>query len=75
MSAHDAAMAAAHPFTTRIEADPLSERRFRWAVCEGDQIRLRSPHSYATRREAEADASKAMLRLAANQPGRRDWTI
>jgi len=67
-------MATAHPFTTRIEVDPLSERRFRWAVYEGDQIRLRSPHSYATRREAAADAGKAMLRLAANQSGRRDRT-
>ena len=75
ISAHDAPMAGSHPFTTRIQADPLSERRFRWAICEGEQIRLRSPHSYATRREAEADAGKAMLRLAANQPERGDRTI
>ena len=74
-SAYDIAMAAVHPFTFRIEADPLSERRFRWTVREGDQVRLRSPHSYATRREAEADANKAMLRLAVNQPRRDDWTI
>jgi hypothetical protein len=75
LSAHDVAMAITHPFTFKIEADPLSGRRFRWTVCEGDQIRLRSPHSYATRRETEADAAKAMLKLAANQPGRKDWTV
>ena len=55
-------MAEAHPFTFKIETDPLSERRFRWTVCEGGQIHLRSPHSYATRREAEAEAGKAMLK-------------
>jgi hypothetical protein len=57
-------MAEAHQFTFKIETDPLSERRFRWTVCEGGQIYLRSPHSYATRREAEAEAKKAMLKFA-----------
>jgi hypothetical protein len=54
-----------HPFTARIEADPLDECRFRWTVCEGNQIHIRSPHSYATRREANMGANEAMLRLAA----------
>jgi hypothetical protein len=60
-------MGEGHPFTVRIEADPLSERRFRWTVCEGEQIHLRSPHSYATRRQAEITANEAMLKLAANR--------
>jgi hypothetical protein len=58
-------MEAVHPFTVRIQADPLDELRFRWTLCEGDQIHIRSPHSYATRREAEKEANAAMLRYAA----------
>jgi hypothetical protein len=49
-----------HPFSIKIEPDPLNERRFRWSVCEGDQILIRSPHSYATRRQAEDEAKSAM---------------
>jgi hypothetical protein len=59
---------AAHPFTVIIEADPLDDRRFRWSVCEGNQIHIRSPHSYATRREADMEATEVMLRLAAIWP-------
>jgi hypothetical protein len=59
-------MAEVHPFTIKIEPDPLREMRYRWTVCEGIQIHLRSPHSYATRREAENDAAKAMSKLLAN---------
>jgi hypothetical protein len=69
LSPHNVDMAAFHPFTFKIEADPLSEGRFRWTVCEGDQIHIRSPHSYATRREAETDANKALTkRVSTWQP-------
>ena len=61
-------MAKAHPFTIKIEPDPLSARRFRWTVCEGSQIHIRSPHSYATRREAEDEANNALLKLAETWP-------
>jgi hypothetical protein len=64
-------MLKSHPFTTNVEPDPLTERRFRWTVCEGDQIHLRSPHSYATRRQAEVEADKALLRIVEAWPGRR----
>jgi hypothetical protein len=67
---HSAAMAEKHPFTINIEADPLNALRFRWTVCEGGQIHIRSPHSYATRREAGAGAKEAMEKLAANWPRR-----
>jgi len=53
---HNANMTAFNRFTFKIEIDPLSERRFRWTVCEGNQVHIRSPHSYATRREAETEA-------------------
>jgi hypothetical protein len=57
-------MADLHPYTFRIERDLLNESRLRWLLCEGDQIVLRSPHSYATRREAETEARAAMGRHA-----------
>jgi hypothetical protein len=60
-------MGEIHPFTVRIETDPLDVRRFRWTVCEGNQIHIRSPHSYATRREAEREANEVMLKHAASQ--------
>jgi hypothetical protein len=58
-------MGEIHPFTVRIEADPLNVCRFRWMVCEGSQIHIRSPHSYATRREADSEANEVMLKHAA----------
>jgi hypothetical protein len=51
-----------HPFTFNIVADPLRESRYRWTVCEGDQILVRSPCSYATRQEAEKEAVRAVKR-------------
>jgi hypothetical protein len=56
-------MGEVHPFTVRIEADPLSALRFRWTVCEGNQIHIRSPHSYATRREADREANEVIYWL------------
>jgi hypothetical protein len=53
----------AHQFTIRVEADPLREGRYRWTICEGVQIHLRSPQSYATRREASEDADRAMSKF------------
>ena len=57
-----AIMFKTHPFTFRIEPDPLRESRYRWTVCEGTQIHVRSTHSYATRGEAEKEAAKAVAR-------------
>jgi hypothetical protein len=67
--------AKAHYFLTKIEADPLNALRFRWAVCEGPQIHMRSSHSYATRKEAEVDADAALLKLAENGLRRVGWSI
>jgi hypothetical protein len=52
-----------HPFTVEIQIDPLNEVRFRWNVCQGPQIMMRSPHSYATRRQALNDGAEAMKRV------------
>jgi hypothetical protein len=57
-------MPAVHQFTFRIERDPLSEGRYRWTVCERNQLHSRSPHSYATQREAEIEAAKAVSKRA-----------
>ena len=69
--AHNAIMVETHPFTFvethpfrfKIVTDPLRELRYRWTVCEGSQIHVRSPHSYATREEAEKEAAKAVSRF------------
>jgi hypothetical protein len=55
-------MLGTHPFTFSIQPDPLRGSRYRWTVCEGSQIHVRSPHSYATKDEAEKEAAKAVTR-------------
>jgi hypothetical protein len=40
-------MLKTHPFTFRIEPDPLQASRYRWTVCEGSQVHVRSPHGEA----------------------------
>jgi hypothetical protein len=45
----------AHQFMANVDADPLRAGRYRWTICEGVQIHLRSPQSYATQREANED--------------------
>jgi hypothetical protein len=59
-------MAEAPTLTFNVEADPLRERRYIWTIRKALQIHLRSPQSFATRREAREDALKAMSRLAAH---------
>jgi hypothetical protein len=67
---HNAGMVETHPFSIGIEDDPSSGRRFRWALYEGGYTIRRSPHSYATRREAEKVAAEALKRA---QNGTRPW--
>jgi hypothetical protein len=71
--AGDAGMATAN-YSIKIEADPLNALRFRWTVCEGAQVHMRSPHSCATRKEAETEANAALLKLAENGPSRMNWS-
>jgi hypothetical protein len=67
-------MSERHPFTYKIEPDPLNTLRFRWTVCEGTQVHVRSPRSYADRGEAKEEASAAMMKLAEGWPRRRGLT-
>lgn len=66
-------MGAVHPYTIKVEADPLNALRFRWTVVEGTLVHMRGPHSYETRREAAEEASKALEKLVENLPRRTDW--
>jgi hypothetical protein len=59
-------MAENHPFTIMVERDLLRDGRFRWMLCENGQVRNRSPFSYATKREALADATKALEKQIAD---------
>ncbi len=62
-------MFKAPSYTFNVEPDPLRDARYRWTVREGTQIRLRSPRSYATEKEATDEAAKATKRFS---EGERD---
>jgi hypothetical protein len=59
-------MAETHPFTIRVEPDLLRDGRFRWTLYENGQPRNQSIVSYATKRDADADATKALDKEIAN---------
>jgi len=59
-------MAENHRFTITVEPDLSRGHRFRWTIHENGQVRNRSPVSYATRREALVDATKALDKQIAN---------
>ena len=44
----------------KIEADLLTQVRFRWLLCEGEKVLLRCQHAFETKGEAEADGNKAL---------------
>jgi hypothetical protein len=52
-----------HPFAVEIVVDPLNADRFRWNVCQGTQITMRSPHSYAHRRDALINGDDAIKHI------------
>jgi hypothetical protein len=57
----DAADVAA--FTVKVDPDPVRLSRYRWAVLEAGKQRDRSVYTFATRREAQADADKFLQKL------------
>jgi hypothetical protein len=54
------------PLAFRVEAHPKRQGRYLWAIGYGFQTYLRSPQSFATRREAKNDALKAMSKMEAH---------
>jgi hypothetical protein len=63
------------PFAFRVEADPQRQDRYLWAIGYGPQTYRRSPHSFATRREAKNDALKAMSKMEAHWRRERDGSL
>jgi hypothetical protein len=62
--AHIVGMTDGRELSFKVIPDPDADHRFRWLICAGLRTVASSPHSFSTRREAEADVGKAMLRLA-----------
>jgi hypothetical protein len=53
-----------HPFTINTELHVREGvRRYEWSICENGKPRDHSTESYATMREARADADKVMEKL------------
>jgi hypothetical protein len=66
--AHSGAMSEDHQFTIRVEPDTSRPGRFRWALFKAHSAYNRSEMSYATKREAKAEAAKVLdKRIAAWQ--------
>jgi hypothetical protein len=56
-----------HPFSIRIElAEGGENRRYCWSIYERGNVLANSPHSYATKREASADAERRVQIIMAN---------
>jgi len=51
------------PYTIYVSADPERIDRFRWSICEAAKERDKSMYSFATRREAQADAERFVDKL------------
>jgi hypothetical protein len=54
-----------HEFKIKIEPDVDRAGRYRWNISEGGKVRDKSLYSYATKREAQADADKFVEKLNA----------
>jgi hypothetical protein len=59
-------MAEEHQFSVKVEPDLLRAGRFRWSLFRSGQVQDRSSVSYATKREAEVDAAKALAKRIAS---------
>ena len=56
----------AAPFSIKVRLDPLKmDDRYRWAITEGERTIKHSSHTYRTKIQAEAAATK---RSAASKP-------
>jgi hypothetical protein len=53
-------MAEDHQITVVVDPDLLRAGRYRWTILHSGQAQNRSETSFATRREADADAEKAL---------------
>ena len=51
-----------HQITVAVEPDLLRAGRYRWTILHSGQAQDRSEMSFATKREANSDAEKALKR-------------
>jgi len=51
------------PFVVKIERDAAHQGRFRWRVFQDGMMRDASVYSFATKRQAQADADKFVQKL------------
>ena len=59
-SAHSAKMLEDHQITVVVEPDLLRAGRYRWTLLHSGQPQDRSEMSFATKREADADAARVL---------------
>jgi hypothetical protein len=64
-SAHIGQMNEDHQITVLVEPDLLRPGRYRWTLLHSGQAQDRSEMSFATKREADADAEKVLKRRIA----------
>jgi len=57
-------MAEEQRFTVHIESDEERPLRYRWTISQDAKLYSMSRRSYATRREAEAEAAKTLKDLS-----------
>jgi hypothetical protein len=62
-SAQDGKMTDGPIFTTDVVKDSGNPNRFRWNIYENQRVRDKSFYSFATKREAQNDADKFVLKL------------
>jgi hypothetical protein len=64
-------MAEIPAFTTAVAPDADRPGRYRWSVSEDRKLRDKSMYSFATKREAQADADMFVAKLNATWRDRR----
>ncbi len=62
---HNAKMEESHAFTIDVAQDARQRGRYRWSISEDMKVRDTSFYSFATKREAQADADKFVEKLKA----------
>lgn len=68
--AHNVIMTQSAAFTTDVVKD--IGNRFRWNIYENKRVRDKSFYSFATKREAQNDADKFVLKLNSVWPGSKE---
>jgi hypothetical protein len=65
---HNALMTDSAVFSSDVVKDIGNPNRFRWNIYENQRVRDKSFYSFATKREAQTDANKFLVKLNAVWP-------